>query len=812
MAEVGNLQVNIGLNSSAFQQGITNINRQLNVAQAQFRNASSALSGFGNSTDQLRARADFLNRSVGLQQEKVDQLRQAYEASKTSTGENSRATQNLAVQYNNAQARLNNLQRDLDTTNDRIRVQESRWTQLGTRLNTIGTQMQNVGKKMQDVGKNLSAKITAPLVAIGTASAKMAMDFENSIAKVGTISNNAEVPIEDLRKGILKLSNDTGIASTEIANNVYDAISAGQSTGDAVNFVANSTKLAKAGFAEAGQSLDLLTTILNSYGLKSSEVNKVSDVLIQTQNKGKVTVAELSSSMGKVIPTANSLGVNLEQVASGYAIMTAKGIKAAETTTYMNSMFNEMGKSGTTASKVIKEATGKSFSELIASGKTVGDVLVSMNDYAKKNNKSLSDMFGSAEAGKAALILSTNSGKDFNNMLKTMGNSAGATDEAFKKVNDTAGNRLEKSLNKLKNASIKLGDSLTPIVEKISSGIQILADKFNNLSPAQQETIVKVGLLVAAIGPAIVTIGTLISSFGVITGAVGTASLAIAEAGGIIAFLSSPIGIAIGAITALIAVGVLLYKNWDTIKSKANELKTNISNIFNSIKKTISDIVNAITSFVVDKFDWLLDGIADIMDGMKRVFLGDLGGIKQIFTGSMNIISGVVLTAINGIKNLWSTGFNALDIITGGKLSSILSKVKDITTKVKEFFSNMFDFKIPKIKLPHFTVTGKLDLLSLPPKVPSLGVNWYDKGGIFDRPSIIGVGEKRPEFVGALDDLRYLIRDELNKTTNTMNTNSKVEVIVPVNLDGQQIAKIIAPYSDKIQGTNIKLAGRGVGV
>ena len=100
----------------------------------------------------------------------------------------------------------------------------------------------------------------------------------------------------------------------------------------------NSTKLAKAGFAEAGQSLDLLTTIMNSYGLKAQDVTKVSDTLIQTQNLGKVTVGQLSADMGKVIPTAKSLGVNLEQVASGYAIMTSKGIKSAETTTYMNSI------------------------------------------------------------------------------------------------------------------------------------------------------------------------------------------------------------------------------------------------------------------------------------------------------------------------------------------------------------------------------------------------------------------------------------------------------------------------------------------
>ena len=162
--------------------------------------------------------------------------------------------------------------------------------------------------------------------------------FEDAMAKVSTIADTTEVPLDELRSQILALSSQTGISANEIADNVYNAISAGQKTGDAVNFVTNSTKLAKAGFADAGAALDVLTTILNAYGMEASEVTNVSDMLIQTQNLGKTTVAELSSSMGKVIPTANAYHVQLDQLCAGYAKMTANGVATAESTTYMNSM------------------------------------------------------------------------------------------------------------------------------------------------------------------------------------------------------------------------------------------------------------------------------------------------------------------------------------------------------------------------------------------------------------------------------------------------------------------------------------------
>ena len=253
-----------------------------------------------------------------------------------------------------------------------------------------------------------------------------------------------------------------------------------------------------------------------------------------------------------MIPTANQYGINLEQVGAGYAIMTSKGIKSAESTTYMASAFQEMGKSGTIASKTIEEASGKSFPELIKSGKSVGDVLNIMNEYAKKNGKSLTDMFGSAEAGKAALMLSGDAGKEFNEMLGTMNKSAGATDTAFAKVNNTAGMRLQKSLNSLKNSAIKLGDALTPIVEKMASGIQKLADKFNKLTPAEQENIVKTGLIVAAIGPVLSIIGNLVIALGGVLKVLGFASTLM----GISATATAGVGAAGAAATpAVVGIG-----------------------------------------------------------------------------------------------------------------------------------------------------------------------------------------------------------------------------------------------------------------
>lgn len=564
------------LDSTGFNSSIQGVNSQLKLAQSELKASSQQLGVFGSQTDKLRATTESLNQQIELQRQKVDiykesidktteklqanikardelkqslveanakyaeavkqygkeseeaakakqsvdQLTEEYKKKEKQIDSNAKSINNYTIKANQANAELANMQGELQKTNTELDKSNNNWIKASDTLKASSDKMKTAGESMSKAGDGL-LKISAPFITAGVASSKFAIDFQDAMAKVSTISDDTQVPLEKLGQGVLKLSDDTGVASTEIANNIYDAISAGQSTADSVNFVTNSTKLAKAGFAEAGQSLDLLTTILNAYKLKSSEVVNVSDLLIQVQNKGKVTVGELSADMGKLIPTAVATNTSLQQLGAGYAIMTSNGIKSAESTTYMNSMLNELSKTGTNADKALRQMSGQSFSELMANGKSLGDVLSILNEYAEKNKLSLKDMFGSAEAGKAALVLSTNAGNDFNNMLKDMNDVTGATDTAFEKVNNTSGARLNKSLNELKNNAIKLGESLLPIVDSVSGIIGTLADKIGQLDEGQVKAIASLALFTAGLGGVLKIGGGIVSTVGSITGVAG---------------------------------------------------------------------------------------------------------------------------------------------------------------------------------------------------------------------------------------------------------------------------------------------------
>lgn len=436
----------------------------------------------------------------------------------------------------------------------------------------------NIGKAMTTVGTTMVGVATT----VGGAAMKLYIPFEESATKVSTLASDKIMP--QLKKDMITLSNTLGTDATKIGDAMYQGLSSGVSEANISDFTLKMGKLAKGGMTEVAIATDLVTTILNSYGLEINETSTIMDRLIQMQNKGKTTVAELGASMGKVIPTANAFSVDLDNVGAAYALMTSKGIATAENTTYLNSAINEMGKSGTKSSEVIKKLSGKSFPELMKEGKSLGDVFAMMDEYAKSNNLSLADLFQSSEAGKAALVLAADGGKQFNEQLKGMQNSTGEAEKAFNKMDDTLQSKINKTIQAVKNSFIKLGEALLPVInEQIVPAIEKFADYVANLDENTIENIgsfVKwtaiIGGATAILGPIVSTIGNLIPLITNLTGGItasGSAATvtggALGGLGGIVSALINPWTLLIGTVTGL---GVAFAVNQESIKKGEEDL------------------------------------------------------------------------------------------------------------------------------------------------------------------------------------------------------------------------------------------------
>lgn len=665
--DIKGITVKIGADTTDLSKAMSSANRSISTTQKQLNEVQKALKLDPSNTELLAQKYRLLT-------EKTDETRKKLQTLKD-------AQSQVEEQYQNGeidQGKYDAFRRELITTENQLRELEKDVARSNVTINSFGEKMKETGGKLTAAGKAVMP-VSAAVAGIGTAAAVSAVNFEDAMAKVSTIADTTEVPLDELRSQILALSSQTGISANEIADNVYNAISAGQKTGDAVNFVTNSTKLAKAGFADAGAALDVLTTILNAYGMEASEVTNVSDMLIQTQNLGKTTVAELSSSMGKVIPTANAYHVQLDQLCAGYAKMTANGVATAESTTYMNSMLNELGKSGTTVSDILKEKTGKSFAELMENGASLADVLSILKESADEQNLSFGDLWSSAEAGKAGLILLGNSAEDFNATLEEMRNSTGATESAFEKL-QTNSSKINKAVNAVKNTFIILGgvilDTFSPAIDAVTGGIQKLCGWISSLPSGIQAIIVVIGTLIAAAGPLLVVLGTLMTSIGSLAPMLSTAATAVSTFSAGLALPLAPIAAIAAAVMALILIIVDLYKNNE-------DFRNNIQIIWNSIK----DFLSAILTEIQTNFSFVWDAVKVIVETALNLIVAATQLFADIFSGNWeNIgsdITNIVTVLKDGIFNLFTVLKDGiLNLITNVLYPKLVSVWNTIKTAV----------------------------------------------------------------------------------------------------------------------------------
>lgn len=704
------ITIEFDANISKLDKAIKDINKKIGTTDKELKKVEKALKFNPSSVDLWKQKQTLLTQKIAETEKKLDSLKQKQKEMDANN-----------VDKNSEEYRK--LQREIIETESKLKHFKAELRELGNvNLKALGEKFKEIGAEMEKVGKTLTQKITAPITAVYAASAKAALTYGDAIAKVSTIADDSQVPIESLKKSIMDLSNETGKSSTELAEAAYQALSASVETKDVMAFLEDATGLAKAGFLETADAVDVLTTIINAYGMSAEDASKIANELVQTQNDGKTTVNELAAAMGTVIPTASALNIPLEQLNASYVLMTKQGINTANATTYLNGMFTELADGGSTVSEILQSETGKTFGQLMKEGASLGDVLDILNKSVDGDSEAFLNLWGNTRAGRGALSLLNGGVDEFNAEVVTMENSLGNVDEALGKL-ATPGAAARKALNELVNVGIQIGDVLAPYIQKAATFIQSLLDKFYALSPETQKIIVMVGAIIAAIGPVLLIGGKIMTLIGTVMTGISKIIGIVKAVGAVISVLAStgllPI---IAIIAAVVAAGILLYKNWDVIKAKATAL-------WNAIKTTFNGIKTAITT------TW--------------------NNIKASVSAAVDSVKNKITSTFNALKSTVSSIWNAIKTAITNPIQTAVNLVKGFVNKLK----GMFPVKVGKIfsgmKLPHFKVSGGVAPWGIGGKgsKPSISVDWYAKGGIFNSPSVIGVGEAGSEAVVPLDTL-----------------------------------------------------------
>lgn len=442
---------------------------------------------FENSEDAIRdmcqSALDKYNSTVNASTKSTEEFAQAVEVSGDATAgivdkEGLAELEKLITSTSEAEEELNNLNRTADKSTESSEKLAESQRKTSTETAKATEKTEEFSNKSREAFETLDGLIASAGVVMFLKKVydglndciTAANEYETSLAKVSTLADTS-VPMSQIGDDILELSQKTGQAATDLAEAEYQALSAGVATVNSVEFIEQANKLAVGGFTTSATSVDVLTTAINAYQLEANQASRVSDTLIMTQNLGKTTVDELASSMGRVIPSAAAYNVTIDDLSTSYAVMTANGIATAESTTYIKGMLNELAKEGSNVSDVLLEKTGKTFSQLEADGKSLGDVMDILGSSVDYDSTAFANLWSSQEAGTGALALLNAGTEKYNSTLSKMQNSLGTTDEAYKTMTSTAEYTSQKLQNAGTNFQIAVGNVMVPVTNKFNESM-----------------------------------------------------------------------------------------------------------------------------------------------------------------------------------------------------------------------------------------------------------------------------------------------------------------------------------------------------
>ena len=467
-----------------------------------------ALEAFENTGTAADGALSKVSRTAAQTAKSTDAAADSVDDLSSAIGDYEKATGQAANSTGILSEKTTETEKNLDEAAEAARKASEEVEKFGDKSEETGKQSEESSKKCRDGIKELqgvlaSAGIAATLNEIKNGffdCSEAAAQFETSTAMVATIADTSQKSLSSISKEVRSYSNETGEAASDMAEATYQAISASINTADAAAFAGTATKLAVGGFTSATTAVDVLTTAINAYGLAASDATQLSDYLITTQNLGKTSVDQLAQSVGKVIPLASAYNVQMDNLSSAYAVLTANGIATAESGTYLKSMLNELGDTGSGVSEVLLSSTGKTFAQLMEQGYSLGDVMAMLGNAVDGDSTAFNALWNSTEAGIGALSLFNAGADKYNSVLESMRTSAGAAEKAYSTMADTTDKSKQRMENAFNNLKISVGNVLNPALTQVYEG-------FTNVFAGMSDFVDEHPAVVAAISAIAVGVG-----------------------------------------------------------------------------------------------------------------------------------------------------------------------------------------------------------------------------------------------------------------------------------------------------------------
>lgn len=550
----------IGIDGEAkYRQEINQIITQAKTLSSEMRKVESSFTKETTAQQKAAAKAETLNKQIQIQAQRVEKLDAMLQKSIAEKGEDAAETLKWQQAVNNATAELNRMQAELDALPNKLQI-------TGQALQESGRKMQAVGQSVAGVGATLSRTVTAPIVAIGTASIKIAADFDAQMSKVKAISGATAGEIENLTEKARELGANTRFSATEAGQAMEYMAMAGWKTEDMLNGIAGVMDLAAASGEDLATTSDIVTDALTAFGMTAADSQHFADVLAVASSNANTNVSMMGETFKYVGTVAGALGYSVDDAALAIGLMANSSIKASQAGTSLRTILANMS-SGKVA-KTMKELN-LSMVDQYGNMKSLNEVVGDLRTAFAGLSETEKTQYATALAGKNAmaglLAIVNASDDDYNKLASAIENADGAAADMAKTMQDNLEGRLTALKSKAEEAAIGFGSALMPSAEKLVAKVGDLVDWLNSLDEAEREQIIRIAAITAAAGPALSAagkatsgIGKLVETAGKLTEKIGSAGTA---AGGFAGALTTAGPVIAGAAVAVGALA-LAYEGW----------------------------------------------------------------------------------------------------------------------------------------------------------------------------------------------------------------------------------------------------------
>ena len=310
------------------------------------------------------------------------------------------------------------------------------------------------------------------------------MSFEKQMSEVNTIAKLGQKEFQKLTKDVMDLSAEFGQSKDALTKGLYDALSAGVPSENAIDFLKDASKLAIAGATDTATAVDLLTSVINAYGKEAGKAGDISDQLFKTVEFGKTTIPELAQAIGMVAPIAAQAGVETEQLLGAFASLTKQGVKTDIASTALRGTLTQLLKPSKDLEKQMRKTFGTTNAQAIFQTNTLQEVLAELGDAVDNDASKMAKLFPNVRALNGILALTGKGAGVARQGLDTVTKRVGATDRAMSEFTDDAGFKFSQMRETLDNEFTKIGEMLAgELKEPMETFVEFLQD------PKTQEAI-----------------------------------------------------------------------------------------------------------------------------------------------------------------------------------------------------------------------------------------------------------------------------------------------------------------------------------